>query len=298
MRKLLAIIALTLAASSVAVAPAQAVTAPVTIAAAGDIACSPVTSTTCQQAATERVAVSLSPKYLFALGDLAYPQSTLANLNAFYNPSWGKLKSITKPILGNHETTGSGYYDYWAGKGNPQAPTCRSGCLGYYSFDVGSWHVLALNSSSCSESAGTCGNFTHQAAWITADIAAHPNNCTLAIVHHPYWSYGGGATPLAKPLYQALYSGGVDLVLTGHAHRYERFRSQDINGNANPNGLTEIVAGTGGASKAGIGTTPKNRLMAFSDFGILQVSLQDTGWSTSFHSISGAVRDPSTGVCH
>lgn len=272
----------------------------VTVAAAGDIAClpsAPVTTTTCKQKATETVAAAIHPQYLFPLGDLVYPQSTYANLVAGYNPSWGKLKSISKPILGNHETNGVGYYQYWAGKGNPRAPHCQANCLGYYSFNVGSWHVLALNTSSCSESSATCGKFTNQASWIKRDLAANPTKCALALIHTPLWSFGKSATPLVKPLYQALYDGGVDLVLSGHDHNYQRFASQDMTNAINPNGLTQMIVGTGGNSQQPVGAAP-NQLAAFKDFGVLKLALSATGWSSSFNSISGVVRDPATGVCH
>jgi 3',5'-cyclic AMP phosphodiesterase CpdA len=270
-------------------AQAATIPPPVHVVAAGDIACGPVTATTCRQKATGELAASLNPKYVLALGDLAYPQSTLANLNAFYAPSWGAFKSITRPVPGNHETTNVGYFSYWGSRAAPPD--------GWYSFSTGSWHVVALNTGSCTD-AGVCGGFTAQIAWLKADLAAHPNHCTLAILHSPRWSYGVGATPGAAALYAALVSGGVDLAVAAHAHRYERFSPQLANGTPSPNGLTEIVAGTGGASLAGVGASYPNRVAAFADFGLLDLQLGQGKWTSSFHSISGAVRDPAAGVCH
>jgi len=295
-----------ISAASLLAAPAaaSAVTTSVQVVAAGDIACASdptVTATTCQQQATADVITSLSPRYVLALGDLVYNSGTLANFQAGYDPSWGQFKSITKPVPGNHERGSSGlagYYQYFGSRATPQEPTCRSNCKGYYSFSTGSWHVVALNTSSCSESAGTCGDFTAQIAWLRADLAAHPALCTLVIVHNPLWSYGSGATPLARPLYSALYEGGADLVLTGHAHRYERFAAQNMFNQRSTQGLTEIVVGTGGVSQQPVGSSVTNRLAAFSDFGVLNLSLRSGGWTSSFASTSGAVRDPSSGTCH
>lgn len=300
-RALLATLALTAAALLATTAPAQAATntTSATLALAGDIACAPVTATTCQQKATARVISAINPRYVLPLGDLAYPSGNLATLNALYDPAWGPFKAETKPVPGNHEGTGSGYYTYFQGAANPQAPSCRSGCLGYYSYDVAGWHIVALNTSACSETTGACPAFTAQTAWLKADLAAHKNLCTLAYMHHPYFSVGASATKGTAPLYQALLAAHVDLAVTGHFHAYERFAPQNLAGTATATGLTEIVAGTGGATPQPPGTAGvKNRVAAFSDYGVLKLSLTPTSWTSSFHATSGAVRDTTTGTCH
>lgn len=276
-----ALLALALAAApligAVVVAPTAAAATPVTIAAAGDIAC-----TGCRQAATAGVIGTLTPKYVLPLGDLSYPQSSLANLNAVYAPSWGRFKAITKPTPGNHETTQAGYFAYFGAAAHPDTG-------GYYSFSTGAWHVVVLNTGSCTD-AGVCGSFTEQVAWLKADLAAHPNRCTLAVAHNPPWSYGVAATPGVQPLINVLQAGHVDLLLAGHAHRYERWAPRT--------GLTEIVAGTGGAPLSGVGAATTGRVAAFADYGVVKLDLAAGGWTSAFRSITGAVRDTATGTCH
>lgn len=299
---------LTLTAQAAATLPPILPTAPVHIVAAGDIACGKaaptVTSTTCQQKATGKLAASLNPKYVLPLGDLVYAAGSLANLMYGYDPAWGALKTISNPIPGSHEHGSAGlagYYRYWGARATPQEPTCKANCKGYYSYNTGSWHILALNSSSClSETTGICGDFTAQVAWIKADLAAHPTKCTLAYIHNPLWSYGTSATAGVRPLFKALYAGGVDVVVAAHDHNYQRFAAQTITGRKDPSGLTEIIAGTGGVNQMPVGsaTPPKNRVAAFRDFGLLDLQLGQGKWTSSFHSISGAVRDPAVGVCH
>lgn len=286
-----------------------AATAGVLVVAVGDIACGPaaptVTPLTCQQDATAALALSLKPKAVFPLGDLVYAAGTYPNFMAGYEPSWGqlKLKTISRPIPGNHERGSpglAGYYQYWGAKATPQEPKCVAACLGYYSFDVGTWHVLALNTSSCSESSLTCADFTAQAAWVTADVAAHPAMCTLALLHNPLWSYGSSATASVAPLFAALIAGGVDVALAGHDHNYQRFKPQLLDGTASPAGMAEYVVGTGGVNQmpVGVKVVVPNRAAAFQDFGVLDLHLAAGRWTSSFRSISGAIRDKSSGVCH
>jgi len=299
------IVAVTLASTVLVQLPshsAVAATTP-TVVAAGDIACapgSPATATTCNQMQTANIIGKIAPNYLLPLGDLVYPAGTQPGFSNSYAPSWGIYKSITKPIPGNHEygTAGAaGYFGYFGARATPLQPTCVSGCKGYYSFSTGSWHLVALNIQ-CSESQNSCADMTAEAAWLDRDLAAHPNKCTLAYMHNPLFSGGFGATPEVKVLWDVMQRHGVDLVLTGHAHNYQRFVAQTPNGIASSNGIVEIVAGTGGANLQTLASTQNQAARINHNFGVVQLSLASGAWTSKFVTTSGTVMDPSSGRCH
>ena len=186
------------AAASMAFSGVAAAQDPV-IAAAGDIACDPGDTTDpCRQMETSDLLVGAGLTAVLPLGDIQYNSASLANILAVYDPSWGRVKSISRPILGNHESSGTGYFDYFNGVGASDGRAGPRG-KGWYSFDVGSWHIVALNSN-CTRPVDTsdvvdCSVGSEQEQWLRADLAAHPAECTLAYWHHPrYSSYPATAT--------------------------------------------------------------------------------------------------------
>jgi hypothetical protein len=281
---------------------AGAATSPVLVA-AGDIACAPgstATATTCNQAQTAALIGGISPNYVLPLGDLVYPAGTQPGFSNSYGPSWGTYKSITKPVPGNHDygtVGGAGYFGYFGSRATPLQPTCRSNCKGYYSFSTGSWHVLALNTP-CSETSGVCDDMSAEAAWLDQDLTAHPNRCTLAYMHNPLFSGGFGATAGVNVLWTVLQKHGVDLVIAGHAHNYQRFSSQTPTGTASASGITEIVAGTGGDSLQTLTTTKNQAAHINHTFGVVQLTLGTGRWASKFVSTAGTTLDPSSGSCH
>jgi hypothetical protein len=157
------------------------------------------------------------------LGDGSYEDGTLAQYQSFYDPTWGRFKSITHPATGNHEyqtPDAQGYFQYFgAAAGDPR--------LGYYSYDIGTWHMIVLNSN-CYKFAGGCGANTAQVKWLHNDLATHPNACTLAYWHHPHFTSGfsaddNGGHNVTTAFWNELYNAGADVVLNGHDHDYERF---------------------------------------------------------------------------
>ena len=170
------------------------------IAAAGDIACDPAdpgynggagTSTRCRQRATSDLLVGAGLAAVLPLGDIQYDSPTASRINAVYAPSWGRVKSISRPVLGNHDGAGSAYFDYFNGAGAANGPAGPRG-RGYYSYDIGAWHLVALNSNCTRVS---CGAGSIQERWLRADLAAHPTGCTLAYWHHPRYSSGTRRQP-------------------------------------------------------------------------------------------------------
>jgi acid phosphatase type 7 len=269
--------------------------------AAGDIACAPgssTTSTTCRERQTSDIVVAGGATRALALGDLQYDSATLSNLQNSYNNTWGRFKSITSPALGNHETSGSGYFDYFYGSGVNNGPYGQRG-KGWYSFDLGAWHLIGLNSN-CSRVACTAGS--EQEQWLRADLAAHPTSCTLAFWHHPRFSSGhDGNGTFMQPMWQALYDADADLALVGHSHNYERFAPQNASGGLdNTRGIRQFVVGTGGKSRYGFGTLhPTLEAYSADTYGVLRLVLGQAGYHWSFDPEAAATfTDSGSESCH
>jgi hypothetical protein len=182
------------------------------------------------------------PATVFTLGDSVYPDGTRKQFRDCYDPTWGKYKKRTRPSVGNrdYETSGAEpYFDYFGWRaGKPSR--------GYYSYDRGSWHIVALNSN-CEEVGGCEWNST-QGRWLRTDLANHRARCTLAYFHHPL--YASGTThdsPKVKPFWHILYTHHADVILSGHVHRYERFTRITPSGKrSSARGIRQFIVGTGG----------------------------------------------------
>src|SRR4029450_3695934 len=200
-----------------------------------------VTARTCHQQATSDLAVAANPTGVLALGDQQYDRALLGGFVNSYEPTWGRLKAVTHPVPGNHEYL-SGAADYFTYFG----PAAGDPAKGWYSFDIGARHLIALNSS-CAR-VGGCGPGSPQERWLRADLAAHPNRCTLAFWHHARFSSSGhGSYPTYDGFWRALYEAGADVVLSSHDHDYERFAPQDPDAKPDPRrGMRQFVVGTGG----------------------------------------------------
>jgi len=284
-------------------APAAGPVPGVSIAAAGDIACSPKdphfhalagTPRHCQQRATSDLILALQPTAVLAVGDTQYQRATLADFLRSYEPTWGRFKSITYPVAGNHEyeSDASGYYAYFGAHSGPKG-------LGYYSVDLSGWHLVALNADCAA--IGGCQHGSPEEAWLRADVAAHPGACTLAFWHEPRFSsglHGDNATYAAW--WHDLYAAHADVVVNGHDHDYERFAPQDPDGKADPRGIREFVVGTGGNSlRAMRARQPNSQVFTDQDFGVLQLTLHPDGYTWRFVSVHGRrVMDSGQGSCH
>jgi len=270
----------------------------VTIAAAGDIACPPGGGGyLCKQMETSDIIIANNPTAVLALGDLQYDSATLSNLQQVYDTSWGRFKSKTYPVLGNHEGEGTGYFDYFYGVGvNGTKFGTRD--KGWYSFDVGSWHIVGLNSN-CDKV--QCGVGSEQERWLRADLTAHPRQCTLAFWHHPRYSSGHDGSPTTmSSMWQALMDHQVEVVLVGHSHDYERFAPQNASGQAVSNGIREFVVGTGGRDFTGWRPAePNSQIKQNTSFGVLLMTLNPTSYSWKFQSIAGSTfTDSGSQTCH
>ena len=234
------------------------------------------------------------PGTVFTLGDNVYSGGTAAQFAQCYDPTWGRHKARTKPAPGNHDYHVSGAADYFAYFGDLAGPAGR----GYYSFDLGDWHIISLDSE-ISMSAGSA-----QETWLRADLAASTKQCTLAYWHKPRFSSGTnhGSLSSAQPLWQALYDFHAELILNGHEHNYERFAPQTPTGAADPtNGIREIISGTGGESHYNDEGTPLPNSEVFNGttYGVLELTLGSGTYSWQFIPIAGQTfTDSGTGTCH
>ncbi|HEX8939309.1 MAG TPA: DNRLRE domain-containing protein [Candidatus Limnocylindrales bacterium] len=270
------------------------------VVAAGDIACDPASNTgapaTCDQAATAQQMVDLHPTAVLTLGDSQYEDDTLAKFQAVFDPTWGRAKSLIKPTIGNHEyltTNAAGYFAYFgAAAGDPTK--------GYYSYDLGAWHVVTLNSE-CSHIGG-CGTGSAQETWLKADLAAHPAACTLATFHEPRWSSGehGDATAMAT-IWNDLVAARVELVLSGHNHDYERFAPLDGSGAPSATGVAQFVVGTGGKNHYAFtsGPLPGEVVRDQTSFGVLKLTLHPNSYDWQFLPAPGySFTDSGSAACH
>jgi len=237
-----------------------------------------------------------NPGTVMALGDLAYPNGTAEDFKC-YDKTWGRVKDRTRPAVGNHEfhSNGAGYYFQYFGAAAGDAKS------GYYSYELGSWHIVVLNSECAA--VGGCGAGSPEEKWLRADLAAHPVGCTLAYFHKPRFSSGlnHGNDPEVGAFWQALYDFNAELILNGHDHDYERFAPQNPNGAADPKrGIREFVVGTGGKNHREFGPPKWHSEVRNNDtFGVLKLTLKATGYDWMFIPEAGKkFADSGSGNCH
>jgi hypothetical protein len=271
---------------------AKAEQPPVVLLAAGDIAdCTNLAGAEATAKILEENAGTVA-----AIGDLAYPDGTKENFKC-YDQTWGRVKNRTRPAPGNHEFHSQGatfYFEYFGKEaGDPKE--------GFYSYDLGVWHIISLNSE-CVEIGG-CNEGSREEKWLRADLAAHPVACTLAYFHKPLFSSGGahGDAPEIRPLYEALYDANADVILSGHDHDYERFAPQDPNGKLDrARGIREFVVGTGGKNHRPFGAPEAtSEVRDTTTFGVLKLTLKSTGYDWKFIPEAGkSFTDSGSDNCH
>jgi acid phosphatase type 7 len=230
---------------------------------------------------------------VFVAGDNAYPDGSAADYARCFEPTWGRHRKRTHPVPGNHDYwfgDSSGYYGYFGvAAGAPDR--------GYYSFELGSWHIVALNSNIAMRPGSP------QEQWLRSDLATHRQRCTLAYWHHPRFSSGitHGSDLATQPLWDALYEAGATIVIAGHEHNYERFAPQTPEGARDTvRGIREFVAGTGGGPSDYFGGQPQeNSEVRSSPHGVLALTLYDRRYHWQFLGVPGeAFTDSGTAACH
>jgi hypothetical protein len=233
------------------------------------------------------------PGTIFTVGDHAYPAGAAAQFQDCYGPSWGRHRARTRPAPGNHDyltANGKAYFDYFGDNAGPDR-------RGYYSYALGSWHVVSLNSSIPAD------RHSPQIEWLRSDLEEHPGQCTLAYWHVPIFSSGphGEEREAAhmRDAWQILYEAGADVVVNGHDHDYERFAPQDAKGKADPRGIREFVVGTGGGGLYEFRRIRRNsEIRNNRSYGVLVLTLGAADYSWEFVSGAGeAFHDRGTASC-
>jgi hypothetical protein len=290
------------------------------IAAVGDIACDPAdpafrnsrgTATACRGREVASLIAGARPSLLLALGDLQYECGGVSAYQQSYDKIFGRFKAITRPIPGNHDyetfektsyrpscegAPGQGYFNYFGAAG-----AGVSGA-GYYSYDLGNWHLVALNSE-CGHIGG-CNTGSPEETWLRADLAAHPNSCTLVYWHEPRWSGRvppPGPNPGRDAFWRDAAAAGVDIVVDGHHHMYERLTPLDANGTPTPNGIRQFTVGTGGRNLVAgkVGWLPTSKTHQHTIYGILLLTLGTNNYNWQYEPQHGATyTDYGTSNCH
>jgi hypothetical protein len=280
------------------------------IMAAGDVACDPGSqywngglgiARHCGMVRTGNLLLKDDLTNVLVIGDTQYENGSYEKFLASYDMAWGSTKHLQRPSVGNHEyqTGAKGYFDYFNGIDAPNGPAGPTG-QGYYSFDIGAWHVIVLNSN-CGKVAGGCDLNSPQEKWLAADLAANDAKCTMAVWHSPLFSSFRGGDVQTLVFWQDLYAAGADVVLTGHHHYYERMLPQSAGGDPDPYyGIRQFMVGTGGMSLgAPTESDPNSEVIGTTTFGVLRMQLHPDSYSWRFVSASS---DPFTDVgtypCH
>jgi hypothetical protein len=285
---------------------------PIHAVAVGDIACDPTdpefasgsgADDRCQQKATSDLALSLHPQLFLGLGDYQYELPTSSAYQDVYGPTWGRLRDITRPALGNqelkvfHANTFRAYFGDLAGPDQ-----------GYWSFDVGTWHFVVLNSN-CTTVVGGCAAGSPQQRWLDADLTETSQKCVAVLWHHPRFSNGiAGPDQRTKDLWATLVDHDVELVLSAHEHDYERFPRLDALGRNDVHGPRQFVVGTGGqvhyAPQVGDAPWRQKLTPVASDAadvmhnGVLDLTFSDASYAWAFHTTTGTVSDRGSDTCH
>ncbi len=230
------------------------------------------------------------PGTIFTVGDNAYEGGSARDFERCYAPTWGRHKARTRPAPGNHDLKADGGRSYYAYFGDNAGPEGR----GYYSYDLGSWHIISLNSE-----AGTRAK-SSQGRWLQEDLEANPSDCILAYWHKPRFSSGPhGSSRSLRDFWRLLYEAAADIVISGHDHDYERFAPQNPEGKADPaSGIRQFVVGTGGGGIYRFEkTAPNSEIRDMSSYGVLKLTLGPGRYQWEFVPAVGKFTDSGSGTC-
>jgi hypothetical protein len=274
----------------------------VTVMAAGDISPAPGSSKD-DDVATSDLVLDANPTAVLTLGDHQYPRGQLADFRHpnGYQGSWGRFRARTRPSPGNHDYSdpaggAAGYFGYFG-------PLAGDPARGYYSFNLGDWHIISLNSNCGAAGSPSCGRGSAQVRWLQADLRSNSRLCTLAFWHHPRFTHPAGHRddPRTRYFWNALYAARADLVLAGHNHVFERFGALHPLGRlaAGGAGVRAFTVGTGGNSLYRFSTPPRSTSRYRDDghYGVLHLTLSPTSWRSQFRRIDGRVADQAAAGC-
>jgi len=289
------------------------------IAAVGDMACDPSSSSFKGGAGTASACAELrmsgavvhdsTVQGVLGLGDYQYYCGDAHDWAVSYQPTWGRIDDRIDPIAGNHEyltgsdpygdtcpadnTIAANFFDYFGASAHPET-------AGHYSFDLGTWHLIGLNANCSKKNVGGCTATSAQTAWLSNDLATTTQPCVLAYWHQPLFTGQKAAVQKAyQPWWNLLYGAHADVVLNGHVHNYQRYPALSPTGVVGSAGITEYIVGTGGEAFQGISSSAKPYPSVYlRSFGYLRLTLGANGWTAEFVNPNGVVLDTSSGTCH
>ena len=227
---------------------------------------------------------------LLLAGDIAYPSGTFDQYMKCFDPELGRFKSRAWAAPGNHEYETPGANGYFAYFGERAGPERR----GYYAIREASWQVLMLNSNLPMTRNSPQFDFVRQ------QLTTNPARCAMAIMHHPFDTSGpNGPNPNQRDLWEMMYVLGLDVVVSGHDHLYERHAPQDASQRADPvRGIRLFIAGTGGATPYARARAAAHSEMLLSVQGLLRLKLEPALYEWEFVDVNGTVRDRGLNICH
>lgn len=228
-------------------------------------------------------------------GDGAYHDGTIEDYRECYEPSWGQFLDRTRAAPGNHDyrtAEAAGYFEYFGSRAGPPG-------RGYYSFDLGSWHIISLDSN-CDEEGVDCTDTGEQLSWLREDLSSVSGSCVLAFWHHPLFSSARGGDEAVRPFWEALYEARADVIITGHDHVYERFAPQDPTGALDTDtGIRQFIVGSGGGELYPIASPAPNSEERLDDtHGVLKLTLRAAGYDWEFLTVDNEVADRGSSQCH
>jgi acid phosphatase type 7 len=321
-----AVVLLVLASRPVAPAMAVDLSGDPVVGAVGDMACDPSdpnfnggsgTATHCAEARVSALMASETDiDGVLGLGDYQYACNDPNDFAVSYTPTWGVMNPWMTPVAGNHEyqagtdpfgtacpstnKTAQQFFNYFATSGSLWAGGgSHSASAGHFSFDIGGWHIIALNANCTKTGVGGCGSTSPQTTWLANDLAATTQPCILAYWHQPRWTGISKNSSTTSAWWTLLYQAQADLVLNGHIHNYQRFAQLNPSGQADPNGVREVIVGTGGESVSSFPLNPSPKPTArFRLFGYLRLDLHPDSYDGSFIAADGTTKDSFSASCH
>ena len=258
-----------------AVPPTPEVTGDPVLLGLGDIA-------SCWSSGDEATArlLDTTPGVIGIVGDTEQNNATAPEFKGCYDATWGRHNARTRPAVGDHEyrvADATGYFDYFGSRAGPRLK-------GWYSYDLGNWHIVVLNSN-C-ELIGGCGPGSEQYEWLQQDLHQNAGDCVGAYVHHPRWSAGAlhGDQTRVAPFWDLLYEYSAEFVYGGNDHTYQRFAPQTPAGLVDRDkGLRQFVLGTGGTQHYPL-TAPKpnTEVQHTGTFGVMRFTLHANSYDWRF----------------
>jgi hypothetical protein len=296
------------------------------VTAVGDMSCDPTdpnfnggagTSTNCAEArVSSRMAAETDIDGMLGLGDYQYLCDDLNDFAVSYTPTWGNMNPFITPVAGNHEysrgtdaggnacpttnKTAQNYFSYFANSGSSWVGGgSHPSTAGHFSFDIGGWHIIALNANCGKGGVGGCSATSPQTTWLANDLEATSQPCILAYWHQPRWTGTSSNDSATAAWWDLLYDAHADLVLNGHIHNYQRFGVLNPSGQADANGIREVIVGTGGENLGGFSSTANPKpTVRLKKFGYLRLVLHPTSYDGTFIKADGTTGDTFDGTCH